>query len=374
MAITLSSEWGEGATALSRRDGEVDPLIDLLGEADHLIQDHCRALQDLHDRIRQIHHSYLGHLHGLEDHLHALQRQLERAQSADPGVSDGAQPILVHRCTDQLQTLRQEQEWLAQRLMLLAAAARRLQAVERQSELTASYLRGDLLEGGGDEELAEMAQAHALQAQEDERRRLAREVHDGPAQALVNAIMELGHFRRLLNSDPRSAEDTLERLEGDLRTSLSEVRQFVQDLQPGPIADLGLVVALQRYLEEYARRTRLEVGLSAEPNLERLPLALELGVFRIVQEALQNVRKHAGARRVLVTLSSDEHRLRVVVRDDGVGFDPEAQRGASGHFGLTSMAERAQLLRAELIVSSSPGAGTQVSVVVPIGDDPSAIP
>lgn len=374
MAIALGSESGEGATPLSRRDGGRDPLIDLLAEADHLIQGHCRALQGLHDRIRQTHLAYLGHLHGLEDHLQALQEQLERAERADSGGPSKARPHLTQRCTDQLQMLRQEHEWLAQRLMLLAAAARRLQAVERQSELTGSYLRGDLLEGGGDEELAEMAQAHALQAQEDERRRLAREVHDGPAQALVNAIMELSHFRRLLNSDPRSAEDTLERLEGDLRTSLSEVRQFVQDLQPGPIADLGLVVALQRYLEEYARRARLEVSLCAEPDLERLPLALELGVFRIVQEALQNVRKHAGARRVVVSLSNDEHRLRVVVRDDGVGFDPEVQRRVNGHFGLTSMAERAQLLRAELIVSSSPGAGTQVSLVVPIGDDPSAIP
>lgn len=368
MATARGSDRRRGTRTRPRDDRE-DPLAATLDEAQALILAHRRALQGIHDRIRQAHRSYLVRYHDAEAALRLLQQQLDRLVGADADAPTACWPLAALRLHEQVQALRQEQEWLAEHLIQFAAGARRVQAIERQAEISADFLRSDPIEGGDVEELTELARVHALQAQEDERRRLAREIHDGPAQALVNAVVELGHCRRLLNSDPRSAETHLERIEDDLRASLSDVRQFVHDLRPGPLADLGLVVALQQYLEDYARRAGLQASLEAGPEIERLPVAVELGIFRIVQEALQNVRKHARARRIVVQLACDGSALEVAIRDDGVGFDLEARRNESGHFGLASMAERAALLHATLEISSTPGAGTDLRLTVPLDDE-----
>lgn len=367
MATTTPGSDRRRGTRTRPRGTEKDPL----DEAQALILAHRRALQGVHDRIRRAHRSYLIRYHDADAALQLLQQQLDHLVGFDAKAPLARWPIAALRLREQVQALRQEQEWLAERLIQLAAGGRRVQAVERQAELSADFLRDDLVEGGGIADLSELAQVHALRAQEDERRRLAREIHDGPAQALVNALVELGHCRRLLNSDPESADNHLKRVEDDLRNSVSEVRQFVHDLRPGPLADLGLAVALQQYLEDYAKRASLQVSLETGPDVRRLPVAVELGIFRIVQEALQNVRKHARASRVVVRLTCDGAALAVSIQDDGVGFDLDARRNEVGHFGLASMAERAALLHATLEVSSAPGAGTDLHLTVPLDDEAS---
>lgn len=364
MALALGMDSGEGETTRPG-DPPIDPLGSLLDDTQALVQDYRRALLDVYARLRAAHRDFLARSRAVEAELNRLQEQLPGSPAADSrlpidssAVGSGSRRALV---------LRQEQEWLAERLVLLAGAARRVQVVERQAELSATFLRADLSDGAGPEVLTEAAQLHALQAREDERRRLAREIHDGPAQTFVNVIVELGNCRRLLNFDLKRAETSLEQVEGDLRASLREVRQFVQDLQPGPVSDLGLAVALQQYLEDYSRRTGLAVRFDAQGALDLVPSAVGLGFFRIVQEALQNVRKHSRARQVTVTLTLHDGELVGVIRDDGVGFDLQAKRGERGHFGLTSMSERATLLRATLEIASTPGAGTEVRVVVPLG-------
>jgi two-component system sensor histidine kinase DegS len=343
-------------------------LPEVLDEVQLLVREHRRALLAAYARIRAAHRSSLARLREVDAALDDLQREHGPAPTSDPPAAADARPIATpgSSASEQVRSLRQEQERLAGRLVLLATSARRILAVERQAELSASYLQGNPGDDEGDDELTELVQLHALQAQEDERRRLAREIHDGPAQAFVNAILELDHCRRLLNSDPQTADTKLERLEGDLRASLSEVRQFVHDLRPGPVADLGLVAALRQYLEDYARRAGLAVSFDADPDLARLPAPIELGVFRIVQEALQNARKHSMAKQVAVSLRRRTATLEIRVRDDGVGFDREARRQERGHFGLSGMSERAVLLRAHLEIISAPGAGTEVHLVVPM--------
>jgi len=109
-------------------------------------------------------------------------------------------------------------------------------------------------------------------------------------------------------------------------------------------------------------------NLSVDPDLERVNTPVEIGVFRIIQEALQNVRKHSRAEKVDVTVSRQESTLTVVIQDDGVGFDQSTAPGNGTHFGLVSMSERARLLHGELVLHSVPGRGTRVMLAVPLNE------
>jgi two-component system sensor histidine kinase DegS len=196
---------------------------------------------------------------------------------------------------------------------------------------------------------------------------LAREIHDGPAQVLANATFQLEYCQRLLDRDPARLRDEMARLGGDLRDGLAEVRYFIFDLRPGPLAELGLSATLQRYAENFQQRSGIEIELDLEFEQARLSPTKEMAVFRIVQEALQNVRKHSGAKRARVALETRGDGLHVSVSDDGDRFDSSQQAESGGrHFGLSSMEERARLIRADLQVTSKPGHGTSIHLRVPV--------
>lgn len=270
------------------------------------------------------------------------------------------------------QQLRQRQAWLAERLIGLAATARKLQTVMRQAQLNADYLLGEADDYADQvDQVADLSQLRALEIQEDERQRLAREIHDGPAQVLANGIFELAYCQRLLEKDPRRLGAELLRLESDLREGLADVRYFIFDLRPGPLTELGLPATIRRYAENYQSRFGIQVQLDLDDDLQRLAAPKELAAFRIVQEALQNVRKHSGASRVLVSVRLEGDAVELVVEDKGSGFEPEAvSAGTIRHFGLLSIQERSRLIRADLHVESQPGKGTRISLRVPIGQNP----
>lgn len=206
--------------------------------------------------------------------------------------------------------------------------------------------------------------SHVLTAQEEERTRIARELHDDTAQALTSVLVRL----RLLE---RSAEDKR------LRTGLAElreltvetlegVRRLAIDLRPPMLDDLGLEAAIQSHVQDFSRQRQINVNFTSS-GLGRLPPNVELVLYRIVQEALSNVAKHASASRVETRLSRKGRTLRLLVEDDGCGFDVEAAKGSrQSGLGLFGMEERLALIGGTLRVESSPGKGTRLSAEVPL--------
>jgi two-component system sensor histidine kinase DegS len=262
------------------------------------------------------------------------------------------------------EALRAQRAAIGERLSQLHLGVKKLGSVIAQSQMSADYLVGGF--GDSDEDLLSLTQVWALEATEEERRRLAREIHDGPAQVLANAAFQLEYCQRLVDRDPGKLRSELDRLRGDLREGLTEVRHFIFDLRPGPLAELGLPATIQRYVESFQQRAQIEVVLDLDYEQTRLSPTKETAVFRIVQEALQNVRKHSQARHVRVGLQGDDDGMVVQIADDGVGFDPGARAESGGrHFGLSSMEERARLIGAELSISSQSGEGTRVELRVP---------
>jgi two-component system sensor histidine kinase DegS len=214
------------------------------------------------------------------------------------------------------------------------------------------------------------AQMRIVEAQEAERNRLAREVHDGPAQALSNGIFQVEVIERLLDRDERLARQELKSLRDTMTRELRAVRAYLSQLRPPLLSDLGLGGAVQEAADQIGSVIGVPVGVEVDAEIDGLPEAIEVVILRVIQEALQNVRKHASPRNVGVRAVRDGKTWLVEVRDDGVGFDPD-RAPASGRrsFGLQFMRERAELIGARFEVRSRPELGTVVRMVIPMREE-----
>ena len=213
---------------------------------------------------------------------------------------------------------------------------------------------------------ARVLSQRVVEVQEEERRHLARELHDEIGQVLTAISINLNAIKRT------SSAEVLPRLEeciGIVNDAIEQVQHLSLDLRPAMLDELGLVPTLRWYVDRQAQRVGYQAHFAADPDEMRLRPTMATAVFRVAQEALTNVARHAQARRVRVTLRLVEGALRLVVRDDGVGFDPKTTlcRGTSGRgLGLLGMRERASLLGGRVAIRSTPGRGTQTRLTLPL--------
>jgi two-component system sensor histidine kinase DegS len=232
-----------------------------------------------------------------------------------------------------------------------------------------SYLASDLREIGKALEDAQLKQDFGLkiiEAQEEERKRLSREIHDGPAQMLANVMMRSDLIERIFRE--RSAEEAFEEMKNFkkmVRSALYEVRRIIYDLRPMALDDLGLIPTLKKYLqttEEYHHSAKITfINLGQD---RRLLTKYEVSLFRLIQESVHNAMKHAQAKEIEVKVELRKDRLIVVVKDDGKGFDLNEVKFQS--FGIIGMKERVELLDGEISIDSKVGSGTTVRIEIPI--------
>jgi len=220
-------------------------------------------------------------------------------------------------------------------------------------------------------------QAEALAREQDiltmdavmqERERLSRDLHDGVAQLVAHLLLRLDTIKELVAADrPREAEAELERLRGVADEIYEDIGESITGLRTN-VRERGLICALRDYADQFEERHRIPTSLRTDDAADRLTPLASLQLFRTIQEALTNVRKHAGAREATVTLTADgPGQLRVVIADDGQGFIPGSRRnGAARPLGLTSMRERVEALGGTLHVQSQPGSGTRITATIPI--------
>jgi signal transduction histidine kinase len=201
-----------------------------------------------------------------------------------------------------------------------------------------------------------------VDAQEVERRRLARELHDETGQALTSIVLGLKMLDEMVDGDELHA--AVAELREHVVTTLHDVRQLAVELRPKALDDFGLVPALERLLETFAEQTGIAIDFQNGLGERRLSGEIETTLYRIVQEALTNVVKHAQARSISILLTPKEDGVAVVIEDDGKGFD--SKRASEGSYGLTGMRERVALLDGKITIESAEGAGTTLVVEVPV--------
>ena len=208
-----------------------------------------------------------------------------------------------------------------------------------------------------------------IEAQENERQRLARQMHDGPAQRLTNLILQAEICERLFESDPNQARLELSNLKKAVTSTFQRTRDFIVTLRPMMLDDLGLLATLRRYVESFEKSTSISATLNSTGQERRYPPYYEITAFRVIQEALNNVQRHAHASHVRVALDFQESQLMVVIEDDGAGFDVSKAFATARQrkmLGLVSMQERAEMLGGTLEIDSSIGRGTRIQLALPI--------
>jgi signal transduction histidine kinase len=200
----------------------------------------------------------------------------------------------------------------------------------------------------------------------EERNRLARELHDAMTQNLFSLVLTAEAAVGLVRADPERAEAELDKVRRLARETQAELRSMIFELRPPRLAEDGLLATVQKDLDVLGRAHGLKADIRAHDE-PRLTSIVEMELYRIIQEALNNAVRHARADSVVVDVDSDDGEVTVTVRDDGVGFDPSARAIRERRLGLTSMRERAEVLGGTLTIESVPGAGTTVRVAVPGG-------
>jgi len=206
-----------------------------------------------------------------------------------------------------------------------------------------------------------------ISAQEEERGRLARELHDETAQTIGALSIALDRARHSLRDAPADALDQIEEAHSITKRLLEETRRLILDLRPMALEDLGLVPAIRWYAETHLQEHGVTTAIELDQPAVRLPPHMEVALFRITQEAINNIAKHAGAQRATIRLFFRDSAVRIAVTDDGRGFDADrVLASAGGHVGLLGMQERTRLLSGRMDIRSEEGKGTQVTVEVPV--------
>ncbi|MEK4223486.1 MULTISPECIES: sensor histidine kinase [Bacillus] len=278
--------------------------------------------------------------------------------------------ILTKQKAKQLMERRDD---LERRLKNLKNTIERADNLVAQISVVLKYLTSDMKQIGQALEDAKLKQEFGLrilEAQEEEKKRLSREIHDGPAQMMANVLMRSDLIEKVYKE--RGVEEALveiRNLKNMVRSALYEVRRIIYDLRPMALDDLGLVPALNKFLstlEEYNRSIQRNTTIRFRNiGLEvRLPSKLEIALFRLIQESVQNALKHSNASEIVVKLEIGKEKVLAVIKDNGQGFDIHKRK--SNSFGILGMKERMELLEGELNIDSKPGKGTVVRLSVPI--------
>ncbi len=265
--------------------------------------------------------------------------------------------------------LRERRDDLEIRLRNLEETIGRAEALGGKISVVLNYLTEDFKHVSDALEDAKEKQEFGLQiieAQEEERRRLSREIHDGPAQMLANVMLRSDLVDRTYRE--RGVEEAMQEVKSVralVRSALYEVRRIIYDLRPMALDDLGLVPTLKKYLatiEDYNKA--ITISFASFGKERRLETKYEVALFRLVQEAVQNSVKHAKPTEIKVKVEMKPAAATIIVKDDGKGFDTSKKKEKS--FGLVGMRERVDMLEGELNIDSSLGEGTIVTIHLPI--------
>jgi two-component system, NarL family, sensor histidine kinase DegS len=267
-----------------------------------------------------------------------------------------------------LEAMRQDVVTISVNAAKAAILSSSLASVRDSVENAARHFGSDDALTASLDAMAEHFQTAINEAREDERRKLAREIHDGPAQVLANAIYAVQIVEQLVKRNPAAVDEEIGRVRDLLKEGVTEVRRFMFDLRPATLQDYGLAQTVQKYVDDYGRFFGRRATCTVTSTLPALTPEQDLTVFRIIQEALQNVHKHAGNdAAVEVTMTADTSILTVRIADDGAGFDPAlVSPKLSSGAGLLGMRERASIARARLTVESRLGGGSVVTLSLPI--------
>lgn len=264
--------------------------------------------------------------------------------------------------------LRKRRDDIERSLRQMHATVDRAQNLMTQVNMAISLLQGGLADSLNVQNHGQKIEMglRVIKAQEEERRRVAREIHDGPAQTLANIVLRLEIAEKLLEFDPSRVKAELVDLKNLVRSNLQDIRRIIFDLRPMALDDLGIVPAISKYLANYQENYGIKCEFIIEGREKRLLPSLEVALFRLVQEGMTNVAKHAHSSKVDITLIYQEDWTIARICDYGRGFEVNFALTSPGeHFGLMGMRERVEMFSGHFSIKSTLGKGTTIELSIP---------
>jgi two-component system sensor histidine kinase DegS len=293
----------------------------------------------------------------ISGHLQQVQAQLELATPADirsayDSALEAQQRLFIMR--GQIDKLQSDQHHIEHYVNILDRISQTLES-------------NDFSIRNGNNNQMDVAKTveMIIQAQEAERGRLARKMHDGPAQALSNFILQTEIAMRLFDSDHAKAKEELVEVKTDASSTFQKVRDFIFDLRPMMLDDLGIMPTISRYIETFKEQSGIEVRLISTGVEQRFESYIEVMVFRAIQELLGNITLHSQATQVIVQVDSSPNGLRVSIEDNGKGFEIDKVENKGG-MGLKVIRDRVQMLGGTFEVHSTPGQGAHILFQIPV--------
>lgn len=394
----------EGGITVHERSGSVVAGTDPERNMDRIIENTRAAMEQAREAIFDLAEELRAELHEVEESLELVRvevrQQIELVETLNREERESRRLLLVlsrrahevgyqrvreayqqandiqwrlQAAHEREQQLRRLRDNLERRWRALKRSLERAESLVSQVGLALGFLKGNLVcfKPFGKEPLDRRTLAFALiRAQEEERQRLARDIHDGPAQLLANVSLRLQTAQEALIRDQERAREELAGLNDIVRQSLHEVRRIIFNLRTVDVRELGLAGGLKVLVTEMQQRTGLRCELEMDvPEHFEYPPYLTITAIRVVQEALNNVVRHAGVDTATVKVWADEDNIHLAIKDEGRGMDPEIlTKGPTGpHFGLAVMRERVELLEGTMKITSAVGEGTLVEVTLLVG-------
>ncbi len=345
----------------SSRD-ETERVQQELRENDELVRQGTSEVERLTQRNSQL-RSKLAAMEGdLEAHSRSEIRSLYQA------ASEAQLRLFIMR--NRVEQLQSKQQILTRHLQSLQGFASLVQFLPSKEAL-AHRETAAAATASSKVSAAASSLARVIAAQEEERLALARQVHDGPAQSLTNLILQAELCERLFARDPEQARQELANLKGFAAATFQKIRDFIFELRPMMLDDLGLVPTMRRYVTAFEGRTGVSVHAQYIGQERRLASQVEILLFRGVQELLNNVVQHADASHVQLVINLQGNPVMAVVEDDGTGFNVAealSDNRATHSVGLTALRDRVEMLGGAVQFDSTVGRGTRISVRVPLPD------
>jgi two-component system, NarL family, sensor histidine kinase DegS len=343
------------AQVLEQTSREHDQIQKELKEIEILIKQSTTEVEKLAQRNAQL----ANKVRTMEINLDTIPRQdIKEVYTA---AQEGQMRLFMMR--GQVEQLQSRQE----NLKRFAESLHRVLSIAGSLSPAASDSGPSKSSGGGEGQ--NIGIIKIIDAQESERQHLSNQLHDGPAQSLTNLILQAEICERLFDNDPARARAELSELKRAVSDTFQKVRGFIFDLRPMMLDDLGLTPTLKKSIEDFQQKSGLACNLTISGKDQRLPAHTEVTIFRVLQQCLNNIRDHAQASHVQVSMDVSNDRVTASIEDDGVGFDVAEAMAASQQrktIGLSTMKERIEMLGGEVRIDSAPNKGTRIDFWLPV--------
>ena len=338
------------------------PLLDLVEESKEDYEQTRKELKEIEvliqqsstevDKLVQRNSQITTKVHQMEANIDTYPRQdIKETYSAAKEAQ--TRLFMMRGQLEQLQSKQQNLEKYAEHLRRLLEVSQQITHIEPSA--------------GGSTPVGERTIGRIIEAQENERLHLARQMHDGPAQSLTNLILQAEICERLFDTDPTRARIELGNLKNAVNATFQKTRGFIFDLRPMMLDDLGLIPTLKRYVQGFEEKSGLSTNLTIVGKERRLPPHTEVIIFRVVQGLLKNISQHANATHVQVSVNLEGEVIDVSVEDDGSGFDVDSAMASARQrktLGIAAMQEQVEMLDGQINFESDIGRGTRVKLEI----------